>query len=74
MFIIEKNAYKYDCPMKMAGGSGPLNSMCSGKDCMAWRWKHEMNPDFQPPYEDYFNAPEPYILSKKEGYCGMAND
>lgn len=74
MFILEKNSYKYDCPMKMAAGSGPLNSMCSGKSCMAWRWKHEANPDFRPPYEDYLNAPMPYTLSAKEGYCGMVND
>lgn len=62
------------CPLKKDYGT------CDGSDCGAWRWKPELNPDWKPKSVsefaapiDYRREPPPYIDSKTEGYCGMAN-
>mgnify|MGYP003325812275 CR=1 FL=1 len=62
------------CPMRDG------YSRCHGAECAAWRWKPELNPDWKPKSvsefaapTDYRREPQPYIDSKTEGYCGMAN-
>lgn len=74
MTVKEKDAYKHDCPMKLSSGAGALNSMCSGKGCMAWRWEHTRNPDYKAkhPFDFVDTTESPWIVSKTHGYCGMA--
>lgn len=72
MYIDNENAGFFVCPMR--------DKDCSGAQCAAWRWKPELNPDWQPkhdmlitgPGRDYRTEPTPYIDSKTHGYCGMA--
>lgn len=76
MYIRDVDAKFKDCPFKMGRD---VYTSCTGKECMAWRWKPIPNPEWKPSnpmlYEeegDYRTKPPPYIDSKTEGYCGMA--
>lgn len=81
MYVKEEKAYLMECPFKLSRNLDPqYNTACLGKDCMAWRWKPELNPDWKPKYDmmiiedgrDYRKDPPPYIDSDTHGYCGMA--
>jgi hypothetical protein len=53
-------------------------SLCSGAQCMAWRWAQKPNPDWKPdhgmmyPPPDRRLDPQPYIEDRERGYCGLA--
>lgn len=80
MIVNEKDAHKHDCPMKLSSGAGTLNSMCSGKRCMAWRWRLIPNPDHKINHPlDYIHKnpaemDSPWMNSDTHGYCGMAGN
>lgn len=76
MYIRSVDAKYKDCPFKLGRD---VYTSCVGMECMAWRWKPELNPDWKPKHEmqwtgsvDYRIEPPPYIDSKTHGYCGMA--
>ena len=81
MYVKEEKAYLMECPFKLSQNLSPKdNTACHGRDCMAWRWKPEINHDWKPKYDmmiiedghDYRTDPPPYIESRTHGYCGMA--
>ena len=77
MYLEEKHARLTVCPMSLSNNT---SSTCGGRDCMAWRWRPEINPNWKPSDNimlesnprDYRTLPPPYIDSETHGYCGMA--
>lgn len=77
MIIQEIESHKHQCPMKFSSGPGRV---CSGKECMAWRWAHEPNPDYVAPNpllyrtENPATFSNPFRHSTTHGYCGMGGN
>ena len=74
MYFNSNRSYEKNCPVRGA------HEVCMSNGCAMWRWKPELNPDWKPKSvsefaapNDYRRDPTPYIDSKTEGYCGMAN-
>jgi hypothetical protein len=72
MYIIDMRSKSYSCPVH--------KDVCLGSGCAMWRWKPELNPDWNPKHDmmiiedgrDYRTDPPPYIESETHGYCGLA--
>jgi len=75
MIIKEKESSDYFCPQMLVNGLDVFANSCKGKDCMAWRWATDDNPEWVPNSMVGMTDPRKnslFIRSKTHGYCGMA--